>query len=168
MDTQKMVRLSLLVSLATVLSILESQLPIPRPLWLRLGLANVITLIALMMYDIKAAVTVACMRALLAGIFGTLPMLAFSFPAALTSSLSMGVLYRVSGQRLSIIGLSVSGAVVHNLTQLMVAYFVLSLNRSSILALAPLLILAAVAAGFVTGLIARYVIRHLPPVRNWV
>jgi heptaprenyl diphosphate synthase len=186
MDTQKMVRLSLLVSLATVLSILEnqlpiprplwlSQLPIPRPLWLRLGLANVITLVALMMYGTRAAVTVACMRALLAGVFGALPMLAFSFPAALTSSLSMGLLHRVSGQRLSIIGLSISGAVVHNiglsisgavvhnLTQLLVAYFVLSLNRSSILALAPLLVLAAVGAGFVTGLIAGYLVRHLFP-----
>ena len=85
----------------------------------------------------------------------------FSFPAALTSSLSMGVLHRVSGQRLSVIGLSVSGAVVHNLTQLVIAYFVLSLSRSSILALTPLLVIAAVVAGFVTGLIARYLLKHV-------
>ena len=162
-DTQKMVRLSLLVSLATVLSILENQLPIPRPPWFKLGLANVITLLALIMYDTRAAVTVACIRSLLAGIFGTLPMLAFSFPAALTSSLSMGVLHRVSGKRLSIIGLSVSGAVVHNLTQLLVAYVMFSFNRSITLALAAILVLAAVGAGIVTGLIARYLIRHLFP-----
>ncbi len=161
MDTQKMVRISLLVSLATVFSIIENQLPIPRPLWLKLGLANIITLVALMMYGIRAAVIIACMRALLAGIFGALPMLMFSFPAALTSSLSMGVLHRVSGQRLSVIGLSVSGAVVHNLTQLVIAYFVLSLSRSSILALTPLLVIAAVVAGFVTGLIARYLLKHV-------
>ena len=166
MDTQKMVRLSLLVSLATVLGILENQLPIPRPLWLKLGLANIITLVALIMYGTWAAATVACMRALLAGIFGVLPMLIFSFPAALTSSLSMGGLHRLSGQRLSIIGLSVSGAVVHNLTQLLVAYFVLSLNRSSILALAPLLVLVAVVAGLVTGLIARYLVKRLFPASN--
>ena len=162
MDTRKMVRLSLLVSLAIVLSILENQLPIPRPLWLKLGLANVITIIALMMYGIRAAVTVACMRALLAGIFGTLPMLMFSFPAAITSSLSMGILHRISRQRLSVIGLSIAGAVVHNLTQLLVAYFVLSLSRSSIIAFFPLLILAALVAGFVTGLIAKYLIAQLP------
>jgi len=161
MDTRKMVRLSLLVSLATVLSILENQLPIPRPLWLKLGLANVITLVALIMYGTRAAVLVACMRALLAGIFGALPMLIFSFPAAVVSSLSMGILHQASGRRLSVIGLSVSGAVAHNLTQLLVAYFVLSLNRSSVMALAPILILAAVAAGLVTGLMARYLIRHL-------
>ena len=161
MDTRKMVRLSLLVSLATVFSIIENQLPIPRPLWLKLGLANVITLVALIMYGIRAAVMVACMRSILAGIFGVLPMLMFSFPAALTSSLSMGILHRLSGRRLSIIGLSVAGAVVHNLTQLAVAYFVLSLTRSGILALTPLLIIAAVVAGFVTGLIARYLVNHV-------
>lgn len=158
-----MVRLSLLVSLATVLSILENQLPIPRPPWLKLGLANVITLLALIMYDTRAAITVACTRSLLAGIFGTLPMLAFSFPAALTSSLSMGVLHRISGKRLSIIGLSISGAVVHNLTQLLVAYVMFSFSRSVTLALAAILILAAVGAGFVTGLIAVYLIRYLLP-----
>ena len=161
MDTRKMVRLSLLVSLATVLSILENQLPIPRPLWLKLGLANVITLLALVMYDTRAAVTVACMRALLAGIFGALPMLMFSLPAAFTSSLSMGILHHVSGHRLSIIGLSVVGAVVHNLTQLLIAYFVLSLPGSGVLYLAPLLVLAAVGAGLLTGFIARYLVKHL-------
>ena len=161
MDTQKMVRLSLLVSLAVVLSIVENQLPIPRPLWLKLGLANVITIVTLIMYGTRAAIAVACVRALLAGIFGALPMLLFSFPAAITSSLSMGILYRVSGRRLSVVGLSVSGALAHNLTQLLIAYFVLSLSRSSIFALVPLLILAAVIAGVVTGLIARYLIRHL-------
>ena len=161
MDTRKMVRLSLLVSLATVLSILENQLPIPRPLWLKLGLANVITIVTLIMYGTRSAVAVACVRAVLAGIFGALPMLLFSFPAAVASSLSMGVLHRVSGRRLSVIGLSVSGALAHNLTQLLIAYFVLSLSRSSILALAPLLIIAAVIAGVVTGLIARYLIKHL-------
>lgn len=163
MDTRMMVRLSLLVALATVLSILENQLPIPRPLWLKLGLANIITLVALVMYGIRAAVIVACMRALLAGIFGALPMLLFSFPAAITSSLSMGILHRISGRKLSVIGLSVSGAVVHNLTQLLVAYFVLSLNRSSMIALAPLLIIAAVVAGIITGVIAKYLLANFAP-----
>lgn len=164
MDTRKMVRLSLLVSLATVLSILENQLPIPRPFpWLKLGLANVITLVALMMYGTRAAVTVACMRALLAGLFGAFFMLLFSLPAAAASSLSMGFLHRISGRRLSIIGLSVSGAVIHNLTQLLIAYFALNLSRSSIMALAPFLILAAVLAGVITGLLARYLLRRVVP-----
>jgi len=164
MDTRKMVRLSLLVSLATVLSILENQLPIPRPFpWLKLGLANIITLVALTMYGTRGAVTVACIRSLLAGLFGAFFMLLFSFPAAVTSSLSMGFLHRISGSRLSLVGLSVSGAVMHNLTQLLVAYFTLSLSRFSITALASFLILHAVAAGIITGLLARYLVRRVVP-----
>jgi len=88
-------------------------------------------------------------------------MLLFSLPAAFTSSLSMGVLHRISGRRLSIIGLSVSGAVMHNLTQLLIAYFVVKkLNHSVIMALAAILIIVAVVSGIITGLIARYLIKH--------
>ncbi len=161
METQKIVRLSLLASVATVLSVLENQLPIPRPPWLKLGLANVVTLIALEIYGIRFAIAVACVRSLLAGIFGTLPMLIFSFSAALSSSTVMGILHRVSAGRLSIVGISVFGAVVHNLTQLLVAYLVLRLNCFSLLAIAPVLILSAVLACIVTGLIAKYVISKL-------
>ena len=162
MNTQKMVRLSLLVALGTVLSILENQLPIPRPPWLKLGLANIMTLVALMMYGVKAAVTVACLRSLLAGIFGSLPMLVFSFPASFISSLSMGILYSVFGKRFSVIGLSVFGAVVHNLTQSFVAFLILKLSYSSLLALSPFLLIAAIIAGVITGLIARYMIKLIP------
>ncbi len=171
MDTRKMVRLSLLVSLATVLGVLESQFRIPSPFpWLKLGLANIITLVALTIYGTSGAVTVACVRALLVAVFvGALPMLPISFPAALISSLSMGVLHSVSGRRFSIIGLSVSGAVAHNMTQLLVVYIIavalpdsaLSFSRSNILFIASLLVLTAVMAGFVTGLIARYLIKRL-------
>ena len=161
MNTQKMVRLSLLISLATVLSILENQLPIPRPLWLKLGLANIATIIALVLYGIRAAAGVALLRCLLAGIFGTLPMLIFSLPGALASALGMGMLYRISGSRFSIIGLSVAGAVSSNMAQLLVAYFVLKLSSSSISFLAPILILAGIGAGLVTGFLARQLLIYL-------
>ena len=157
MDAQKMVRLSLLVSLATVLSILENQFTIPLLPWLKLGLANIMTLIALTMYGAKAAITVACIRALLAGIFGTLPMLVFSFSAAISSSTAMGALYRISREKLSIVGLSVVGAIIHNITQLFVAYIFLRLSRYSLLALAPFMVLSAVGSGIITGFVARYI-----------
>ncbi|HGJ63824.1 TPA: heptaprenyl diphosphate synthase, partial [bacterium] len=122
MNVQRMARLSLLISLATVLSILENQFVIPIAPWLKLGLANIMTLLALQMYGMSSAITVSCVRALLASIFGSLPMLVFSFSSALTSSIAMGVLYLVSHNKISIIGISVIGAVIHNITQLFVAY----------------------------------------------
>lgn len=160
-DTIKIVRLSLLVALATVLSLIESQLNIPFLPWLRIGLANVMTLLALAMYGISGAVIVSCMKALLAGIFGSLPMLVFSFTASLTSSLSMGIIYSIFRQKFSIVGISIIGAVIHNLTQLLVAFIILNMSEKSVFAILPFLIIVGVVAGTLTGLIARYLIRVL-------
>lgn len=161
MNTQKMVRLSLLIALATVLSMIENQLTIPLVPWLKLGLANIMTLVALIIYGGRAAIAVSCMRSLFAGIFGNLPMLVFSFSSALSSSAIMSVLYRISNKRFSIIGISVIGAIVHNTTQLFVAYIVLKLSVSSLLFLSPFLFISATFAGIITGLIANYIIKKI-------
>jgi heptaprenyl diphosphate synthase len=88
-------------------------------------------------------------------------MLAFSFSAALSSSTAMGVLYRISREKLSIVGLSVVGAIVHNITQLFVAFILLRLSHSSLLALTPFMVLFAVGSGIITGFIARYINRAM-------
>lgn len=161
MNTQKMVRLSLLIALATVLSMIENQFTVPLVPWLKLGLANIMTLVALSIYDARSAIAVSCMRSLLAGIFGTMPMLVFSFSSALSSSVIMGVLYLISNEKFSIIGISVIGAVVHNITQLFIAYLVLKLSISSLLFLSPFLVISATLAGIITGFIAKYIIKSI-------
>lgn len=166
-DTVRIVRLSLLIALATVLSIIENQLTIPVLPWLRLGSANIMTLLALTMYGMKGALIVSCMKALFAGIFGSLPMLVFSFSASLTSSLFMGIIYSIFRKKFSIVGISIIGAVVHNLTQLVVAFIVLNMNGKSVFAIMPFLIIAGIAAGILTGLITRYLIRVLDKSGGW-
>ncbi|MGQ9609971.1 MAG: Gx transporter family protein [bacterium] len=166
-DTLEIVRLSILIALATVINIIESKFAIPLLPWLRIGLANVMTLIALTMYGIRGAMIVSCMKALLAGIFGSLPMLAFSLSASLTSSLVMGVTYIIFRKKFSIVGLSIIGAVIHNLTQLLVAFIILNLSRKSIFAILSFLIIAAILAGILTGFIARYLIKILNERRIW-
>ncbi len=167
-DTIKIVRLSLLIALSAVLSIIEGKLAIPFLPWLRIGLANVMILIALTMYGMRSAVSVSCMKALLAGIFGSLPMLIFSLSASLTSSLTMGIIYSIFRKKFSIIGISVIGAVVHNLTQLLVAFIILNLSRKSAFAILPFLIISAISAGILTGLIARYLIKILDERKIWI
>ena len=120
----------------------------------RLGLANLATLLALEMDGFKAAAVVSFSRALLAAIFGgTFGAVAFwlSLGGAALSLLGMGV-----GRLLpdiSIIGVSVIGAVCHNLGQL--AVLCLILPNPGTLVLLPWLILLGIPAGFLTGLLAR-------------
>ncbi|MFQ5866606.1 MAG: Gx transporter family protein [bacterium] len=160
---KRILYISVLIALASTLQIVESLFPHPLP-WLRLGLANMITLTSLVIFGYAIAVQVAVLRTILSSfLLGTFftPGFFLSFSGALMSALVMGGIYSLGrvakgnpSRRypfgFSIIGVSILGAVTHNVTQLFVAYFFLIRHRGVFLIL-PFLIVAAVITGFITG-----------------
>lgn len=162
----KIHKIALLVALACVLQISESLIPHPVP-GLRLGLANMITLTALLELGFGYALEVAILRTLLSSIIlGTFmsPIFILSFAAAVISTLVMGFFYWLSGihprLRLSIIGISIIGAFTHNLAQLYFAYLLL-IKHKGIFVLFPWLSIGAVATGWVVGIVAGGICRRL-------
>jgi len=152
-------KVALLVSLACVLQITESLIPHPIP-GLRLGLANIVTLIALVSLGFGYALEITILRTLLSSfMMGTFmsPAFILSFSAGLISTLIMGLLYwlsRLSRYRLfSIVGISIAGALLHNLVQLYLAYLIL-VKHPGIFVFLPWLCIGAVFTGWVTGIIA--------------
>jgi heptaprenyl diphosphate synthase len=77
----------------------------------------------------------------------------------------MGVAHRLGSRFFSEIGISIIGAVAHNAAQLVVAYFILVRNQGIFL-LFPMMLLAAMATGFLNGLAARFFIRHFKKVSS--
>lgn len=160
--TQKLVTLSMLVTMASVLHILEGFLPaLPIP-GARLGLANIITLTAIIFFGSKDALAVAVGRTLLGALFG--PGLisigfAMSIAGALLSWATMSLVYHFAKKHFHLIGLSLIGAVSHNLAQLGVAslYF----EQIAILTLLPILVLFAVPTGIMVGLVSGYLAKAL-------
>jgi len=160
---KRIVYISFLIALASVLQIVESLFPHPLP-WLRLGLANMITLTSLVIFGYAVAVQVAALRAILSSfLLGTFfaPSFFLSFSGALMSALVMGGVYSLGRMGkgnpsprypfgFSIVGVSILGALTHNLTQLFVAYFFLVRHKGLFIIL-PFLIVAAVVTGFITG-----------------
>jgi len=71
----------------------------------------------------------------------------------------MGLAYSLGPKVFSEIGVSVTGAVAHNMAQLTVAYFLLIRNEG-ILILLPILLVAAAVTGFINGLAARFFVKH--------
>ena len=61
--------LSLIVALGVVLHRLEILIPLPSP-WIKLGLANVMTLVTLIFFGLRDAVTVTLLRTMLGSIVG--------------------------------------------------------------------------------------------------
>lgn len=159
-SVQKMARVSMLIAAAIALGWIERMIPLENVLpGVKLGLANVVVLVALDRFGTKEAVLVMLLRVLLSGFL-------FSTPSALLYSLSGGILSLVvmipalHWKRLSLIGVSVLGATCHNIGQWIAVVFVT--QTSGIILYLPILMLSGLACGFVTGLIAAAVLRCLP------
>ena len=120
-----------LILLSLYLSLAEALIPKPFP-WLKLGLANIGTIIALEKFGKKMALEVTLCRIIIQGIMiGTL----FSpgFIVSLISgivSVNIMILFYNFRSSLSLISLSILSALAHNFTQLLVVYFLMFRNMN--------------------------------------
>lgn len=159
-------RLPALVATAAVLQLSESMLPHPVP-GLRLGLANIVSLIILFQYGFRPALTVTLLRTVVSSfILGSFlsPGFFLSFIAGFAGLSVSALLHRGSQHlpflRLSPIGVSVIGAFVHNMTQLLLAYL-LFFHHPGIFYLVPWLTFGSVALGVISGTLAVGVLNRL-------
>ncbi len=157
-NTRRMVLLALFVAIASVLHVVEAWIPLPLPVpGIKLGLANIVSLVVIAIYGWQDAFFVAILRVLIGSLFGGAflgPAFAMSISGALISTAVMAFVFRFWQPPFSIVGVSVIGAVVHNLAQILVAALVVV--SSSLLWYLPYLVLFAVPTGLATGFTTAY------------
>ena len=143
-----------LAALALVFSYVETFIPLPVPVpGIKLGLANIVVLVALVTVDVKSAALVALIKVLAAGfLFGNPVMMLYSLGGTLLAFASMAALSRVRG--LSVVLVAIVGAVLHNVGQLGVASVIL--GTPAVWASLPLLVIAACVTGALSGAATRY------------
>ncbi|HHY78606.1 MAG TPA: Gx transporter family protein, partial [Clostridiales bacterium] len=92
---RKMVLLSILISQALVLHVIERAIPVPVPVpGVKLGLANIISLITIILFGYKEAVVVVTIRTLLGSLFGGgLSSFMYSLAGGLLSTSVMALMY---------------------------------------------------------------------------
>ncbi len=166
LHTRKLVFLAMLASIALALHILELALPNPTP-WLRLGLANIITLTILSIYGLKEALTVGIIRIVLGSfISGNLfgPAFLLGFSGGILSIFTMWLALFIAGRYLSLIGISLIGAYTHTLTQLALASFIL-IGHTGIFFLLPVFMIMALLTGLLNGVGALILTNHLSKAR---
>lgn len=158
--TEEIARLGLLTSLALIASYVELLIPVPIGIpGVKLGLANLVIVWALYGLRPTEAFAVNGMRILLSGfMFGNLSMILYSLAGALLSFLCM-YLVKKSGA-FSVIGVSLTGGVAHNVGQLLVAMLVLeSLN---LVYYGSVLLLSGLITGLLIGIVTREVYKRVP------
>ena len=158
MNTKKLTTLSLCTTFALLLSYVESLIPLSLAIpGIKMGLANVAVLFVLYKIGIKEAFAVSLLRVLLANLlFGTAVTWLYSISGALASLLLMAFLKKA---KLSPLGVSVPGAVMHNVAQIFVA--VLLLGAGAIFAYLPTLILSGTVCGVLIGILSALLVEKV-------
>jgi len=159
MNTRRVSFLGVLVALALALHLLEAQIPSPLP-WVRPGLANLMTLIALLTYGWQAGLLVTLLRvvigALLLGGFLS-PAFALSLAGGLASTLVMAVMARGVWRLWSPLAMSAAGAIAHGGAQVLVVG-VLLLRAGDLPWLLPWVLVPSLVSGIATGVLANLVL----------
>ena len=150
---------AMFVALAMILSYIESLIPIPFAVpGMKIGLANLVVIVALYVMDEKAAISISLIRVILVSFtFANLSAMIFSLAGALCSIICMLLLKRTGNYSVS--GVSIVGAVSHNVGQLMVAMAVV--NTVQVISYLPILIIFGVTSGFLMGMLAIMVINRI-------
>lgn len=152
-------RAALMAALALIFSYIEAIIPYnPGIPGIKLGIANIVTIIALYKFSAKDALTVSIIRVVTAGLlFNGLFGMLYSLAGAVLSLAGMILLKRTD--RFSVIGVSMAAGVLHNFGQLLMASALISDLR--IFFYFPVLIFSGIAAGIFVGVISAYILRAL-------
>jgi heptaprenyl diphosphate synthase len=157
-------RLAWLSAFAVGIHLLEAALPPVLP-GVKPGLANVVAVAARCLWGWSTAAWVTGLRVLVGSFFlGTLfaPAFWLSLGGALAALAALAAGALVPGRGLGPVGYSVLAGLAHVSGQLLVAY-ALFVRHPGLLALGPVLAVAAVATGTLNGLVARAVVRAWQP-----
>lgn len=159
-NTRRLAFGAMFTALALIFSYVEFLIPLPVPVpGIKLGLANLVIIIAIYRMGFKYAFTINCVRIiasglLFSGVFGMI----YSFAGGLLSLTVMYILYRTG--RFSIVGVSMAGGVLHNLGQLLTACLIVSNIR--LMSYFAVLLFSGLTSGILIGILAYHIEKRLP------
>lgn len=159
--TRKMMLLSILISQALVLNLIERAFPVPVPVpGVKLGLANVISLFTIIVFGLKETIVVVFLRTFLGSLFtGGVSSFFYSLAGGLLSAVIMSYMNTRHKDIFSIPTISVVGAVFHNIGQITVASIVISNMR--LFYYLPVLLISGILTGIIIGFTVQFSINPL-------
>jgi heptaprenyl diphosphate synthase len=157
---RKLVYLALFLSMALVLHYVEHFFPTLAP-GAKLGLANIVTLVTLNLFGFPEAMIVVVTRSILGPILGGSPTgILYSLAGGVLSCAVMAVLSFQFNRYFSLLGISVAGAVFHNIGQLLTASLLYG-TIGILFTYLPILMLSSIVTGNFIGLVVKYMMRFL-------
>lgn len=157
---------AMLLGIALLLSYLEAILPLT--VWLplpgfKLGLSNIlITVVFVILSPWDAAILSLCRISIMGILFGNLQTFTFSLCGGMLSYFGLWLLVPGKKKLFSMVGISVGCAALHNIGQLFAAAAWLGTNV--ILGYLPILLIAALLFGSITGVLLQVLLPRIPKI----
>ena len=161
-----LIYIATLAAQAVIIGLIENFIPSPFVFapGAKLGMANLITIIAIFTLPVKYSFQVLSIRLLLTALLGgNLSTFIYSAVGGYLSYFLMLVIQRLGPKRVSIVGISVMGGMAHNFGQLLVAAFMA--KSFSVLNYLPILSLSGILSGFAVGMIGNFLLESVSSLR---
>jgi len=165
MNTKKIAYLGLLIALAFVFSYIEFLIPVNIGVpGAKLGLANLVIIVALYTLNEKDAFVLSMIRIVLVGFtFANLASMLYSLAGGILSFAAMVIARKT--KKLSITGVSVLGGVFHNIGQIIMAIWVV--KTVSLIYYLPVLLVSGIVAGIAIGILGGMVTKRIKRILVW-
>ena len=167
-NLRKLVFIALLTAQGIILGLLEQAIPFPFTFapGAKLGLANIVTLISLYTLSFKEVVLVVVMKTLMTTVLGgTFSTFLYSGMGALVSFIGMYLVMQLGEKRVSMIGVSATGGILHNVGQLRVASWMA--KSWTVLLYLPAMSIVGIFAGVAIGIAANYALTHVKLLKKY-
>ena len=151
--------LAILLSAALILGFVENLFNIaPGVPGIKLGLSNVVLLFTLYTLKISDAILLMVLKVLLSGfLFGNPMTISYGLAGGALSFLGMLLTKKIP--EISIVGVSMIGAVLHNTGQIILNMLIV--QNTVLLSYLPVLVIVGLVTGLLTGFAAKLVLAHM-------
>ncbi len=158
--TRKLSLMAMLTAVSLIVFVIEAQIPPPVPVpGVKLGIANMITLVAMLVLGRKEAGAILLVRIIMGSVFaGGVSALLFSIAGGILAYAVMCLTLKLFPEKM-LWAVSILGAIAHNAGQLALAIAIT--KTAGLLVYAPVLIASAIISGAFTGLGAMYLAKAL-------
>lgn len=160
-STKRMMNITMLIAISILFHLIESMIPVPVPIpGFKLGLANIVGLIALYLYDARIMLGVNALRVVLASLMRGM-IFAPGFWLSLTGVIlsSFAAILAKKYSPMTIFGVSMASSAFHVIGQVIAVTFIY--QQFLMGALLPVLLLLSIPTGLFTGLLAKQVLERI-------
>lgn len=149
---------SFFLALSLLFGYIESVIPISiGDVGIKLGLSNLVTILALKILDTKKALLINILRLIILGIlFGNLVRFILSVSGFIVSFIIMVLFLKL---KFSVVFSSILGGVFHNIGQFIALIFII--NNTKVLYLIPAYIIVGIATGLIIGILANTMLKYI-------